>query len=74
MGLNVVSLNVGINFKINGEVVKSDLVDSTSVWPSKHEIIVWDAVGFNEHEPPSGPKYFANTFGVNYYYNGMGLL
>lgn len=69
LGLNVVSLNLGINFKINGEVVKSDLIDSSSVWPSKHEIIIWDAVGFNEHEPPGGPKYFANTFGANYYYN-----
>jgi hypothetical protein len=65
----VVSLNLGINFKINGDVVKSDLIDSSSVWPSKHEIIIWDAVGFNEHEPPGGPKYFANTFGANYYYN-----
>ena len=69
LGLNVVSLNMGINFKINGETVKCDLIDSSSVWPSKHEIVIWDAVGFNEHEPPGGPKYFANTFGANYYYN-----
>jgi len=41
------------------------LIDSSSVWPSKHEIVIWDAVGFNEHEPPGGPKYFANTFGAN---------
>lgn len=69
LGLNVVSLNLGINYKINGDVVKSDLIDSSSVWPTKHEIIIWDAVAFNEHEPPGGPKYFANTFGANYYYN-----
>ena len=69
LGLNVVSLNMGLTYKINGEVVKSDLIDSGSVWKSKHEILVWDAAGFNEHEPPGGPKYFSNTFGANYYYN-----
>lgn len=69
LGLNVVSLNLGMTFKFEKHPVVSTLLDSGSVWPSKHEIIIWDAVGFNEHEPPGGPKYFCNTFGVNYYYN-----
>lgn len=69
LGLNVVSLNLGMTFKFEKHPVISTIQDSASVWPSKHEVIVWDAVGFNEHEPPGGPKYFCNTFGVNYYYN-----
>lgn len=69
LGLNVASLNLGLTYKLNGEVAKSDLLDSSSVWKSKHEILIWDAAGFNEHEPPGGPKYFSNTFGANYYYN-----
>ncbi len=70
LGLNVVALNLGLTYKIrNEDKAHVPLQDSTSVWPSKHEIVVWDAVGFNEHEPPTGPKYFANTFGINYYYN-----
>ncbi|MDF2447911.1 MAG: hypothetical protein K0R26_415 [Bacteroidota bacterium] len=69
LGLNVVSLNLGLTYKFNGEVNKSELIDSSHTWPSRHEVLIWDAVGFNEHEPPGGPKYFANTFGANYYYN-----
>ena len=69
LGLNVVSFNLGLTYKLNGEVAKQDLRDSASIWKSKHEILFWDAAGFNEHEPANGTKYFANTFGVNYYYN-----
>ena len=69
LGLNVVSLNLGITYKLNGEVTKSVLLDSSNTWKSKHELLVWDAAGFNEHEPANGPKYFSNTLGVNYYYN-----
>lgn len=69
LGLNVVSLNLGITYKINKDNGNAKLQDSASVWPSKHELLVWNAVGFNERDPPGSPKYFANTFGVNYYYN-----
>lgn len=69
LGLNVVSLNLGLTYKFNGEVAKVDLQDSSATWKSKHEILIWDGAGFNEHEPATGTKYFANTFGVNYYYN-----
>lgn len=69
LGLNVVSLNLGITYKIKNETVHRTLTDSSSLWKTKHEILIWDAIGFNEHEPPNGPKYFANTLGVNYYYN-----
>lgn len=69
LGLNVLALNLGITYKLRNEDPKVAPKDSSSVWPSKHEIIVWDAIGFNEHEPPGGPKYFATTFGANYYYN-----
>lgn len=69
LGLNVVSLNLGLTYKLNGEVTKVALQDSSPTWKSKHEILIWDAAGFNEHEPATGTKYFSNTFGVNYYYN-----
>ncbi len=69
LGLNVVSLNAGFTYKIRNKDKSVALTDSVSVWPSKHELLIWDAVGFNEHEPPNGPRYFANTFGLNYYYN-----
>lgn len=69
LGLNVVSFNLGLTYKINGDVAKVPLHDSTPTWKSKHEILIWDAAGFNEHEPPNGPVYFSNTFGANYYYN-----
>lgn len=70
LGLNVMALNLGLTYKLtNNTKEKLAIEDSSSLWPSKHEILVWDAVGFNEHEPPTGPKYFANTFGANYYYN-----
>lgn len=69
LGLNVISFNLGVNYKIRNNTPSVPLEDSASVWPSKHELLVWNACGFNEHEPPTGPKYFANSFGVNYYYN-----
>jgi hypothetical protein len=69
LGLNVVSLNLGITYKLKNDVVHAPLQDSGSLWGSKHELVIWDAVGFNENEPPNGQKYFANTFGINYYYN-----
>jgi len=69
LGLNVVSLNLGMNIKFDKHPVNSTLTDSASVWPSRHEVLVWYAAGFNEHEPPGGPKYFTNTLGLNYYYN-----
>jgi hypothetical protein len=69
LGLNVVALNLGLTYKINGEPVRQSVIDSEKVWKSKHEILVWDAVGINEHNPPNGPKYIANTLGINYYYN-----
>lgn len=69
LGLNIVSLNLGLTYKLNGDVTKVDLQDSSATWKSKHEILIWDAAGFNEHEPATGTKYFSNTFGVNYYYN-----
>lgn len=70
LGLNVFLFNLGLTYKVNNKPIQKIINDSVySTWPSKHEILVWDAVGVNEHEPPGGPKYFANTFGLNYYYN-----
>ena len=69
LGLNIVSLNLGITYKMNGNIIKSPLTDTNSVWPSKHEMLIWNVHGFNEHEPPGGPKYFSTTLGINYYYN-----
>lgn len=70
LGLNVLVFNLGLTYKIKNEPINKTPKDSSySTWPSKHELLVWDAIGWNEHEPPGGPKYFANTFAVNYYYN-----
>ncbi|MBS1637967.1 MAG: acyloxyacyl hydrolase [Bacteroidetes bacterium] len=70
LGLNVISANLGITYKFLQEEEKmKPLDDSASVWPSKHEILVWAAGGFNETGFPGGPKYAAYTFGINYYYN-----
>ncbi len=69
LGLNVVSLNMGLTYKILNTDKKVALKDSVSVWPSKHELLIWDAAGYNEQGLPNGPKYFTNTFGANYYYN-----
>lgn len=69
LGLNVVSLNLGLTYKLKNERVENVKPDTTDLWGTKHELLIWDAVGFNEHEPPNGQKYIANTFGVNYYYN-----
>jgi hypothetical protein len=70
LGLNVFLFNLGLTYKFKNDPIQKTAKDSSySTWPSKHEILVWDAIGFNEHEPPGGPKYFANTFSINYYYN-----
>ena len=53
LGLNVVSINLGITYKLKNDVVHAPLQDSMSLWGSKHEIVIWDAVGFNENEPPT---------------------
>ncbi len=70
LGLNVVSANLGIVYKfLKEDEAPKTLSDSSSVWPSKHEILVWGATGFNETGNPGGPKYMAYALGVNYYYN-----
>jgi hypothetical protein len=69
LGLNVISFNLGVTYKFNREAGNSTLKDSCSIWSSKHELLVWDAIGLNESEPPGGPKYFANDIAINYYYN-----
>lgn len=70
LGINVVSFNLGITYKfLKEEEARRAYTDSSSFWPTKHEILVWGALGFNEMEPPGGKKYMAYTLGVNYYYN-----
>ncbi len=72
LGINILTFNSGITWKFGQEVPQTPgrlLVDSSSKAPSRHELYVMGAIGFNEIEPPGGSKYTAQTHTIGYYYN-----
>jgi hypothetical protein len=71
LGINILTLNAGLTYKFKSkkEPVPIICIDSSSCAKSKHEIYALAAVGFNEVEPPGGPKFIAQTYTLGYYYN-----
>ena len=71
LGINMLTFNGGFTYKIRSKKECAPVVcsDSSSCRPSKHELYALAAVGFNEVEPPGGPKFLAQTYILGYYYN-----
>lgn len=69
LGLNLVSLNLGLNINSKNQAKEVTKIDSSTVRPSKQEFLVWYGLGMNEKEPPGGNKFIAHTLSLNYFYN-----
>ena len=69
LGLNLVSLNLGLTYKINDLVCKKPVIDSSTQVASRHELLFWGAFGINDNYPPGNAKMNAYTLSLNYFYN-----
>lgn len=69
LGLNVLTLNLGVTYKLSDTKSEITKIDSSTKAPSRHEALIWYSFGYDEKGNPNGPKYNAHTFSVNYYYN-----
>lgn len=69
LGLNLISLNLGLTYKLSDPQTEITKVDSITKVKSKHEILPWFSYGLNEKDPPGGPKLDAYTLSLNYFYN-----
>lgn len=69
LGINTVYPSFGLvyNFKENKRYLS--VQDSSSDKTTKHEVLLFSAMGVNEVEPPTGEKLWAWSSGINYYYN-----
>lgn len=69
LGLNLISLNLGLTYKLSDPKSEITKIDSSTKAPSKHELLVWAAAGVNEKDPPGGNKLPAYTLSFNYFFN-----
>lgn len=69
LGLNLISLNLGLTYKLSDPKSEITFVDSSTKVKSRHELLTWAAFGINEKDPPGGPKLPAYTLSFNYFYN-----
>ncbi|HWY11400.1 MAG TPA: acyloxyacyl hydrolase, partial [Bacteroidia bacterium] len=69
LGLNLVSVNLGLTYKINDLKCEKTTIDSSTKVPSRQEILVWGAFGINDNYPPGNAKMNAYTLSFNYFYN-----
>jgi hypothetical protein len=70
LGINMVTAFGGLTYRF-----KSDKpyiftrIDSSTVAKSRHELYAIASMGFNETEPPGGPKFLAQSYLIGYYFN-----
>ena len=70
LGVNMVTLNTGLVFKILAkQKTVIDVVDSSSEATTRHELLFWAGFGLNEIGQPEGKKYLAQTYSATYYFN-----
>lgn len=69
LGLNLISINMGLTYKISDPKSEITKIDSSMKAKSRHELLAWVAAGVNEKDPPGGPKLPAYTLSVNYFFN-----
>lgn len=69
LGINTLYPALGLVYKMRMDKKYNVAQDSSSDKLSKHEVLVFSALGVNEVEPPTGQKLWAWSNGVNYYYN-----
>lgn len=68
LGLNIFSLNAGINYQFKGQQKLKLRIDSATRAKSKHEIILISAVGPNQINV-NGPHYKSYLFSTAYQFN-----
>lgn len=69
LGLNLVTVNLGLTYKINDLTCEKPTIDSSTKVPSRHELLVWGGFGINDNYPPGNSKMNAYTVSFNYSYN-----
>ena len=69
LGLNLVSLNFGLTYKVSDLKCEKTTIDSVTKVPARTEILVWGSWGVNDNYPPGNSKMNAYTFSLNYFYN-----
>lgn len=69
LGLNLITLNLGLTYKLSDPKTEITKIDSSTKVPSRNELLVWGAAGVNEKDPPGGNKLPAYTLSFNYFYN-----
>jgi hypothetical protein len=69
LGLNLISANLGVNFKLPQSKCENPKMDSSTMVPSRHELNFIYGYGINEKDPPGSRKYNAHTFSLLYYFN-----
>jgi hypothetical protein len=79
LGLNVIGVGMGINFKTNSKTKEVLMVDSNTANKNRHEIYVLNSYGINDGEV-MGKKQLVSSLSVTYHYNkrnthkfGLGL-
>lgn len=69
LGLNVVSVNLGLNYLLSSPSKKTfSSIDSSTRVKSKHEILTYAAAGFNQHKI-NGPILSCYLYSLAYQYN-----
>lgn len=67
LGVNIFTANAGLTYKLMRYKTKLNPdIDSSSKAKSKNELYGIAAFGFNETEPPGGPKFLAQSYILGY--------
>jgi hypothetical protein len=70
LGLNLISLNLGLTYKLNDKACEKTVIDSCTKARSRHELLAWYGFGLNDNDPPGAEtKMPAHTLSLNYVYN-----
>jgi hypothetical protein len=69
LGLNMISLNLGLTYKVKETKCDVTKIDSSSKAPARHEALFWYGFGINENDPPGSTKFKAHTLSFNYFFN-----
>jgi len=69
LGLNLISVNLGLTYKLQDPKCEKTVIDSSTQVPSRHEVLVWGSFGLNDNYPPGNSKMNAYTASFNYSYN-----
>lgn len=69
LGLNVVSMHLGYNFKMRDSKCDISRIDSSGKTLTRNEVIFWYSLGINDNDPPGSKKFLAHTISFNYAFN-----